>query len=114
MLYEVITKKEQTLRTKLDKEVEKAEKSFKKLKGEDFFCEEDALKATEKWITDFPSVSLEKVDVKSIKKRKSGKRGRPSKDEKLKTYYRINGSIKVNDTFVLKEMEKNGTFHSCK
>jgi transposase len=103
-------KKEQTLRTKLEKDVEKAEKSFKKLKGEDFFCEEDALKAAEKWIQDFPSVSLEKVDMKSIKKRESGKRGRPSKDEELKTYYRIDGSIKVNDVFVLKEMEKMGLF----
>ncbi|KKH27273.1 IS1634 family transposase [Methanosarcina mazei] len=103
-------KKEGTLRTKLDKEVEKAEKSFKKLKGEDFFCEEDALKAAEKWITDFPSVSLEKVDVNSIKKRESGKRGRPSKDEELKTYFKIDGIIKVNDTFVLKEMEKMGLF----
>jgi transposase len=103
-------KKEGTFRTKLDKEVEKAEKSFKKLKVEDFFCEEDALKAAEKWIADFPSVSLEKVDVKSIKKREPGKRGRPSNDEKLKTYYRIDGSIKINDAFVLKEMEKMGLF----
>ena len=103
-------KKEQTLRTKLEKEIKKAEKSFKKLKGEDFFCEEDALKAAEKWIQDFPSVSFEKVDVKSIKKRELGKRGRPSKDEELKTYYRIDGIIKVNDAFVLKEMEKMKRF----
>ena len=103
-------KKEQTFRTKLEKEVENAEKSFKKLKGEDFFCKEDALKAAEKWIQDFPSVSFEKVDVTSIKKRESGKRGRPSKDEELKTYFRIDGSIKVNDVFVLKEMEKMGLF----
>ncbi|KKG87642.1 transposase [Methanosarcina mazei] len=103
-------KKEGTFRTKLDKEVEKAEKSFKKLKVEDFFCEEDALKAAEKWIQDFPSVSFEKVDVKSIKKRESGKKGRPSKDEELKTYFRIDGIIKVNDAFVLKEMEKMGLF----
>jgi len=40
-------KKEVTLRTKIDKEIEKAEKSLKKLKGKDFFCEEDALKAAE-------------------------------------------------------------------
>jgi transposase len=49
-------KKEETLKKKLDKEVEKAEKSLKKLKGKDFFCEEDALKAAEEWIQDFPSV----------------------------------------------------------
>ena len=103
-------KKEETLRKKLEKEVEKAEKYFKKLKGEDFFCEEDALKAAEKWIKDFPSISLENVDVKSIKKRESGKRGRISKDEELKTYYRIDGIIKVNNAFVLKEMEKMGFF----
>lgn len=103
-------KKEKTLRTKLDKEVEKVEKSFKKLKGEDFFCEEDASKAAEKWIKEFPSIVFEKVDLKSIKKRESGKRGRPSKDEELKTYFRIDGSIKVNDAFVLNEMEKMGLF----
>jgi transposase len=103
-------KKEQTLRTKLDKEVERAEKSFKKLKGEDFFCGEDALKAAEKWIQDFPSISFEKVYVTSIKKRESGKRGRLSKDEKLKTNYRIEGNIEANDAFVLKEMDKMGLF----
>ena len=103
-------KKEATLRKKLEKELEKAEKSLKKLAGEDFFCEEDALKAAEKWIADFPSVLFEKVDLKTIKKREAGKRGRPSKNEELKTYYRIDGIIKVNDTFVLNEMEKMGLF----
>jgi transposase len=103
-------KKGETLRKKLEKELEKAETSFKKLKGEDFFCEEDALKASEKWIADFPSVVFEKVDLKAIKKREAGKRGRPSKNEELKTYYRIDGSIKVSDAFVLKKMEKMGLF----
>ncbi|AKB52086.1 Mobile element protein [Methanosarcina barkeri str. Wiesmoor] len=103
-------KKEVTLRRKLEKELEKAEKSLKKLAGDDFFCEEDALKAAEKWIADFPSVLFEKVDLKTIKKREKGKRGRLLKNEKLKTYYRIDGIIKVNDAFVLKEMEKMGLF----
>ena len=48
--------------------------------------------------------------MKTIKKREAGKRGRISKDEKLKTCYRIDGIIKVNDAFVLKEMEKMGLF----
>ncbi|AKB49319.1 Mobile element protein [Methanosarcina barkeri str. Wiesmoor] len=84
--------------------------------GEDFFCEEDALKAAKKWIADFPSVVFEKIYLKTIKKREAGKRGRPSKDEKLrtyeklKTYYRINEIIKVNESFVLIEMEKMGLF----
>lgn len=48
----------------------------------------------------------EKIDLKTIKKREEGKRGRSSKDEELKIYYRIEGLIKVNDAFVLKEMKK--------
>jgi transposase len=72
-------KKEKTLKTKFDKEIEKARKSLKKLKGRDFFCEEDALKVAEAWIQDFPSVVFDKIEVKSIKKRESGKRGRPLK-----------------------------------
>ena len=35
-------KKEKTLKKNFDKEIEKARKSLKKLKGHDLFCEEDA------------------------------------------------------------------------
>ncbi len=99
-------KKEETFRKKLDKEVEKAERSLKKLKGRDFFCEEDALKAAEEWIQEFPSVLFEKTDLKDTMKREPGKRGRNSKDEKLNTYFRIDGNIKVNNAFVLKKWRK--------
>jgi transposase len=103
-------KKSETFGKKIEKELERAEKAFKKLMGEGFFCEEDVLKVAEKWIQDFPSIVFEKADLKAIKKREEGKRGRISKAEELKTYYRINGRIKVNTAFVLKEMEKIGLF----
>ena len=45
----------------------KSQKSFKKLKGEDFFCEEDALKAAEKWIQEFPFIVFEKVNYHRAK-----------------------------------------------
>ena len=51
-----------------------------------------------------------KIELKSIKKRESGKKGRPLKDEILKIYYEIEAEIKTNDAFVLKEMEKMGLF----
>jgi len=103
-------KKEKTFRKRLEKEVAKAEKSLKKLEGKEYFCEEDALKAAEIWIQDFPSVVFEKVELKAIIKREPGKRGRIAKDEKLKTCFRIEGSIKINDAFILTEMEKMGLF----
>ena len=105
-------KKEKTLKNMFDKEIDKARKSLKKLKGQDFFCEEDALKAAETWIQDFPSVVFDKKELKSINKREPGKKGRPSKDEILKTYYEIEAEIKTNDAFFLKEMEKMGLFVS--
>jgi transposase len=69
---------------------------------EGFFCEEDALKTVEKWIQYFLSVVLNNVDLIAIRRHESGKRDRSSKDEKLKTYYRINEIIKTNETLVLK------------
>ena len=64
------------------------------------------------WIQDFPSIIFDKIELKSIKKRESGKKGRPLKDEILKIYYEIEAEIKTNDAFVLKEMEKMGAFQS--
>ena len=58
-------KKEKTLKNKFNKEIEKARTSLKKLKGQDFFCEEDALKAAEIWIQDFPSVVFDKIELNS-------------------------------------------------
>jgi len=103
-------KKEKTLKNKFNKETEKARKSLKKLKGQNFSCEEDALRAAETWIQNFPSVIFDKIELKSIKKRESGKKGRPLKDEILKTYYEVEAEIRTNDAFVLKEMEKMGLF----
>ncbi len=103
-------KKEATLKKNLKKEMEKARTSLKKLKNELFSCEEDALKYAEKWIQDYPSLMFGKVELKTVKKRESGKRGRPSKNEKLKTYYTINSDIKTNEAFILKKMEKAGLF----
>jgi transposase len=103
-------KKEKTLKNKFNKETEKARKSLKKLKGQNFSCEEDALRASETWIQDFPSVIFDKIELKSIKKRESGKKGRPLKNEILKIYYEVEAEIRTNDAFVLKEMEKMGLF----
>jgi transposase len=77
---------------------------------QDFFCEEDGLKAVEIWIRDFPYVEFDKIELKSIKRRESGKKGKPLKDEILETYYEIEADIKTNNDFVLKEMRKMGLF----
>jgi transposase len=94
--HKIKEKKEKTLKNKCDKEIEKASKSLKKLMGQDFFCEEDALKAADIWIQDFPYVEFDKIELKSIKRRESGKKGRPLKDEILKTYYEIEAEIETN------------------
>jgi transposase len=103
-------KKEVTLSNSFDKKVKEAEKDLNKLKSKHFFCEADALEGAENWIKDFPFLTFQKLDLKSLKKRESGKRGRPVKDEKLMTYYSVDAEIKLNEAYLDQNMEKAGLF----
>jgi transposase len=103
-------KKEVTLSKSFDKKVKEAEKDLNKLKSKHFFCEADALEGAENWIKDFPFLTFQKLDLKSLKKRESGKRGRPAKDEKLMTYYSFDAEIKLNEAYLDQNMEKAGLF----
>ena len=103
-------KKEVTLSNSFDKKVKEAEKDLNKLKSKHFFCEADALEGAENWIKDFPFLTFQKLDLKSLKKRESGKRGRPAKDEKLMAYYSVDAEIKLNEAYLDQNMEKAGLF----
>ena len=103
-------KKEVTLSKSFDKKVKEAEKDLNKLKSKHFFCEADALEGAESWIKDFPFLKFEKLDLKTIKKRESGKRGRPAKDEKLMTFYSVDAEIKLNEAYFDQKRGKAGLF----
>lgn len=103
-------KKEITFKKNIDKKVKGAEADLKKLQNRQFFCENDALEEANKWIDNYPFLLFEKIDFKVINKRKSGKKGRPSKDEELEAFYQINSKIKVNEAYINQKMEKMGFF----
>ena len=103
-------KKEITLSKRFDKKVKEAEKDLNKLKSKHFFCEADALEDADTWIKDFPFLAFEKLDLKTIKKRDSGNRGRPAKNEKLMTYYSVDAEIKLNEAYFDLNLEKAGLF----
>jgi len=103
-------KKEITLSKRFDKKVKEAEKDLNKLKSKHFFCEADALEDADTWIKDFPFLAFEKLDLKTIKKRDSGNRGRPAKNEKLMTYYSVDAEIKLNEAYFDLSLEKAGLF----
>ena len=103
-------KKEVTLSKSFDKKVKEAEKDLNKLKSKHFFCEADALEDANKWITDFPFLAFEKLKLKTIKTRKSGKKGRPAKNEEFVTYYSVNAEIKLNEAHFDQKIEKAGLF----
>jgi len=50
------------------------------------------------------------LDLKTTKKRESGKRGLPAKDEKLLTYYSVYAKIKHNKVHFDQKMENAGLF----
>lgn len=103
-------KKEITLSKRFDKKVKEAEKDLNKLKSKHFFCEADALEDADTWIKDFPFLAFEKLDLKTIKKRDSGNRGRPAKNDKLMTYYSVDAEIKLNEAYFDLSLEKAGLF----
>jgi transposase len=103
-------KKEITLSKRFDKKVKEAEKDLNKLKSKHFFCEADVLEDADTWIKDFPFLAFEKLDLKTIKKRDSGNRGRPAKNEKLMTYYSVDAEIKLNEAYFDLNLEKAGLF----
>jgi len=49
----------------------------------------------------FPFYCFDKIELKSIKKRESGKRGRISKDEILKTYYKIGRQFVFDWSYII-------------
>ncbi len=82
---------------KIEKEIDAAKKSVKKLGTIAFACVADARKAADRWQAENPLFSLKGLSINVITKRASGKRGRPKKDEALEYQYFIEAEIDRNE-----------------
>jgi transposase len=80
-------KEEATLMRKIKKEKEDGEKILKQLSSKEFACKDDAEKQVIDALHKMKFHGIFSIDV--IEKRKSGRRGRPKKDEVIEKKYKV-------------------------
>jgi transposase len=103
-------KEEKTLEKHRLKEAAKVRKALVHLNNQEFACEEDALAEAKRWIQAFPHYVFESVSVVARRKRASGRRGRPKKDEETRTVYSLEASIRPDEGAWVAERTALGRF----
>jgi len=94
----------------LDKRLDKARKSLKKLRSKEFACEPDAQMAARLWFDDYPYLSADKIQILSRTKKCNGKKGRPGKDDSVVTVYSVDSPIEVIPEVIEQEKTRLGRF----
>lgn len=101
---------EKTFAARIEKDRKKDQTSLNKLQSTDFACEADAWAELNRWKDKHPRYILCDASVTSKMKKKSGKRGRPSKGEVLVPVFSVSCSLTWNDEYVAWERERKGRF----
>ena len=101
---------EKNYQKNLDKRLEKARKSLKKLRSKEFACEPDAQMAARLWFNDYPYLSSDKIKILYRTKKNNGKKGRPGKDESVVTIYSVDSPIEIIPEVVEQEKNRLGRF----
>jgi len=96
---------------KIKKEKEQVEKEVWHLSNQEFYSEEDALKAAREREKRGKYHEISATAMETKRKRENGGRGRPRKDEPTQTVHCVKAEFTTEDKFVIeKEMLKKGKF----
>ncbi len=109
-IQEMQARKEQTFETSLEKLDVKTAKSFKKLLGLEFACENDARAAAEHWAKNHPWYQFMGFTIVPTSRKIEVKRGRPRNDEERCIIYTIQAEIIRNTEVIYAVKEKLGRF----
>jgi len=101
---------EKRYKKNLEKRLEKARKSWKKLRAKEFACEPDALMAARLWFDKYPYLSADKIQTSSQIKKKNGKKGRPAKNEDVDTVYSVDSQLEIVPAVIEQEKARLGRF----
>ena len=99
-----------TLEKKIEKEKEKVEKEVWHFSNQEFYNEEDALKAAQEMEKRWTYHRISATEVETKRKKKDGGRGRPRKDEPTQTVYRVKIALAEDKSAIEKETLKKGKF----
>jgi len=103
-------REDKTFAKKLQQIDSNAKKDLKRLSRMEFVCIPDAENAAKQWLAEHPHHRFREMAISTITGRLGGKRGRPKKDEPLKTRYKISATIDIDPEAVAKERIKLGRF----
>lgn len=95
---------------KIEKELDLAKKSAKKLGAIAFACDADAKKAAERWQIENSHFVLKDLNIVVIAKRANAKRGRPKKGEVLENEYFIEATVDRNEDAIARDRSWLGRF----
>ncbi|QQR70927.1 MAG: IS1634 family transposase [Methanolinea sp.] len=94
----------------LAKRLEKARKSWKKLRAKELACEPDARMAARLWFDAYPYLFADSVQVFSKTKKKNVRKGRPGKDKAVETVYLVDSPLEIVPEVVEQEKARLGRF----
>jgi transposase len=101
---------EKTFAKRLENDKKKAETSLRKLGAREFACEPDARVAAGKWLQEHPLFRFISMDIRTITRKKTKKRGRPKAGEPVETVYTVAAEIEYNPEVVAENRQKLGRF----
>jgi transposase len=107
MLHE---KHEKTLKKNRATEMQEVPKSLSHLKNRTFACEIDAINEGNRTIKAYPHYELKSIKIVTTQKKQNGSRGRPKKDEVMKTVFSISATVKLKDAAWVDEQCALGKF----
>jgi len=99
-----------TLEKKMQKEKEQVEKDVWHFCNQEFYSEEDGLKAAREMEKGWKYHKISTIEVEERKKKKGGGRGRPRKDEPTQAVYRIKVAFEGDKSTIERETLKKGKF----
>ena len=100
-----------TLEKKIKKEKERVEREVWHLPNQEFYSEEDAVKAAREREKRWKYHEISATAMETKRKRENGGRGRPRKDEPTQTVYRVKAEFAEDKSIIEKEMLKKGEVH---
>lgn len=100
--------REKTFAKRLEKDKKTAETSLRKLGAREFACEPDARIAAGKWLQEHSLFRFTSVDIQTITRKLTKKRGRPKADEPVETVYMVSAEIAYNPQAVAEKRQKFG------
>ena len=103
-------KKTKSLEKDLEKKLNVAKKSLRKLCKIESNCEPDAHKDAQIWLNDHPLFRFSQYDIITFQRKAEKKRGRPKAGEPLIQKYKIVADIEFNEDGIEQERQKLGRF----